>query len=133
MRLKSKDSTLLEEAYRRVLASWPAEPEVEPESEFITKHKRSIDERNQYAVFGVMDEGEHEGRMYVVVATDEKYDDGDRWWEETNYNVDIDGVGRVQLSEDAIKELERKAVQNHPELNDHLDSAIIDGIKRSGQ
>jgi len=107
----NKDQKLLAEMYEQVAAS---------ASNFEAKIKALAD--RDFYVIGVTPEG----KKYAVVEQYEKYDDGDRWFEETNYYYVLDGEERGKYISDALgKELIKKSYKEHPELNKHISPEIM--------
>lgn len=81
--------------------------------EFQTRIKKMAGK--DYYVFGMTPDG----RTYAVIDVYEKYDDGDRWFEEINSYYWIEGDDRGQwISRDEARELKERALREHPELND---------------
>ena len=58
-----------------------------------------------------------EGKKYGVIQEYDKYDDGDRWIEEINYRLEVEGELGKYISDAKGKELMAKARQECPELN----------------
>ena len=99
----NKDQKLLAEAYEQ-MASGNA-PGFEAQI-------KSLAGRNYYALGKTP-----EGKNYAVIQEYDKYDDGDRWIEEVNYRLEIEGEEGKYISDAKGKELTVKARQEYPELN----------------
>ncbi len=113
----NKDQKLLAEAYEQVVSG--------TSSDFESKIKdmagRGYGNRDFYS-FGITPEG----KKYAVIEQYEKYDDGDRWYEETNYYYEVEGEKGKYVSDAEGKKLITKAYTEHPELNKHVSQEIID-------
>lgn len=72
--------------------------------------------RGDHCVFGVTPEG----KRYAVIEVYEKYDDGDRWYEELSYYYIEEGDdGGKWIAKSLAKELMTQALEQYPELNKH--------------
>lgn len=107
----NKDQKLLAEAYNQVASG--------PGPDFETNIKQRAGE-NIY-VLGVTPEG----KKYGVIEEYDRYDDGDRWITETNYRLEVQGEEPKYVSDAKGRELIRKAYQEHPELNRHIDPEMF--------
>ncbi len=96
----NKDQKLLTEAYNKVVSG---------PSDFEDKIK-SLAGPNYYAIGKTP-----EGKKYGVIQEYDKYDDGDRWIEEVNYRLEVEGEPGKYISDAMGKELMAKARQEYPE------------------
>lgn len=111
----NKDQKLLAEAYEQVISG-----SSDFESQIKARAKKGYSDIDYY-VFGMTPEG----KKYAVIEEYEKYDDGDRWYEETNHYYEVEGEKGKYISGTEAKELMKKAYKEHPELNKHVPQEII--------
>jgi len=110
----NNDVKLLGEAYEQVSNSTSAN--------FIAQKKEQF--KNSSYFFGMTGDG----KPYVVVEEYDKYSDGDRWFEDVNHYFEVEGQKGIYVSENQGKALIKKAYQEHPELNQHIDPQVMKSI-----
>lgn len=111
----NKDQKFLSEAYEEVVANLSSF-----ESKIRKQANRSFGKEDFY-VFGMTPEG----KKYAVIEEYDKYDDGDRWIEETNHRLEIEGEEGKYISDELGKQLMKKGYQEHPELNKHVSQDVM--------
>jgi len=107
----NKDQKLLAEAYGQIATG--------SSSDFESNIKQRAGE-NIY-VLGVTPEG----KKYGVNEEYDRYDDGDRWITEVNYRLEVQGEEPKYVSDSKGRELIRKAYQEHPGLNKHINPEMF--------
>lgn len=107
----NKDLKLLAEAYNQIASG--------SVSDFETSIKQRAGE--DIYVLGITPDG----KKYGVIEEYDRYNDGDRWITEINYRLEVQGEESKYISDAKGRELIRKAYQEHPELNKHIDPEMF--------
>ncbi len=87
----------------------------------------SMGSQSKTSFFGKTDDG----RVYTVIAEYDRYSDGDRWIDEEDYYYQVEGEEKGKyISEEQAMALLKQIATNHSNLNNHLDSRILDFYKK---